>query len=533
MSETFRLCAFRRNYKINTSREPIVSFVDLLSGSAFTKEELICFDTYRQVWLGEIMISADVASHVASMVKIDERRSFNGIPYVMCSNDILIPYSLHGRVCHASLVGLFNIAYRMNYEFGGGVTKLKALLENSNRYHQSLNPINGQIVAIFKALSSTLVTPAVNWIASDIPGKFDPSKKFYFQYTKDRGVKTVCCEAKSMACYLMNVILEDDCEWSGEAVKYNDLPQIDVLRILKPLVSEPFVIRYAPKMNQGVVALRENVKKIISTCIAEPEIITLHKEKLEIDNIKILPKAEFVQTSRQKSKVLFFNQYRQYLLSPTPDIIEIVETDFPRDKGGHCRGFVGDVSKEAEYCDTNYFLVPVVLDAYGRIVYGLKTRICSKYKKFDNSKGTVVSLVIKKCHDKRDADDVNSVHFFKVRRKVRFRIAFCFLNENSLVKVSYTSFIQTAYVLSGRKMTPKLMTLKEIKREKKRVFRYDKGLGVNLEYDESPYSQREIARWKMFRLRFVAIRFDREIQQLNVRGWVTMMTELFRGYTVL
>jgi hypothetical protein len=251
-----------------------------------------------------------------------------------------------------------------------------------------------------------------------------------------------------------------------------------------------------------------------------------------LDSVKKVSKAEFLNQGKYEERIAIYDQYRSYKLPAFEGIVQIEEKYCTRSVAGNIRGFKGEREPGVEDLDIEYSLVPVVVDAYNRLVYGIQIAIAADYKVFSNDKGAVVKIVFSRdVFDQRRGDKEDDISFWKIKNKVRFRVMLCLKSECGVRLIVPTDWIHNVYVPTGRKFDPRLIGMKEVKKEKKKRKDLKQGNFCSSAVSKEwyiRYSKRQF----LLRLNDTAMRGGTKEYQFDKRCYWVIGPKIFHGYMV-
>lgn len=195
-------------YKINLNSDQItdLSMAQYLLGPKINKKETDMLDTYRKFLTANINPSKrEIVRFLKLRVKEQDCFFESGLVYTKYANDIGIPYDFEGVRCEFSIVGMFDLFFRISKEFSDGIVKIKHAMRADVQQMASdtVAPI-GDMIRVLSSIGQALGFKQNVVLASSFSMEYNKNMPIYFSNTLEKGPRGDNFSCTALAFSLFN-----------------------------------------------------------------------------------------------------------------------------------------------------------------------------------------------------------------------------------------------------------------------------------------------------------------------------------------
>lgn len=378
-----------------------LTFEKMLVGSALLPEDFILLNEKRKIFRKEPWKDPERNKHLSEMGELHQFYNKNGVKMTKSDNDYLLHYRLDGKQMLCSMVGLYNVAFRMFWENPrGGIQQFRDLLTADLREENLLlYPKVGNILRVLTAIGAALGYGALTKLYFPVVGQCDMHEEFYFGVTLTGREFGRNCHAPAMASYMLNLGCHPDQGMVGPSkTSDNDFAHVSLVSVKNRTdqnFKSCFAFRRKSKTCLYVTHEKKEVEhiKIQTVQKAQPDaqIQTQLKEQIDLQNKKqmaLITDSKFVDT------LCLYGRYRTYqLYLDEEDTYSLPEKYYRKSVSGR-----GNSKRKTQpgvnLCGCIKNIYPVLLDSRFNVVSDTKIEMYYKHSFFTNVREIKISFIL-------------------------------------------------------------------------------------------------------------------------------------------
>jgi len=339
----------RRIYKLTRIwarcqfKDTLISFRDIFPECGLSDEMFEKLDSKRKKFKGDVDDRQTLWSHFRGYGIIHQRQTENGIAYIETDNDVLIEYELGTRIMHASVVGLYNMALRLLYEYDrAGLNIMSKAFEAKIDNSKDLSTcVSGNVIAVLSAIGRALrVENATRMIIDPYEDKYMEGD-FFFAITQDAQIYNMDTQAIVLAYYMLNVELGSITESVRAVTRFQD--QLYVFSFMEPLERTKLPVVELKEMSIEFLINKEPQQEIVDDKESEKEekfieVVEANVQKPVVEVVvgysELGPDIELIYMNYQKrgdeavESIIKYNKWREYHARLGMSMILEVPTEF-------------------------------------------------------------------------------------------------------------------------------------------------------------------------------------------------------------
>jgi len=298
---------FRFKTKLGVNQVTDLSMKAYLYGPKINNKEIIWLDTYRRFLTDKINPSRKEADEFLKL-RVKEEQCFfeSGLAYTRYSNDVGIPYELHGLMCEFSVVGMFDLFYRIDKEFSDGIIKIKhAMRADIDKMIEDIVSPIGDFVQVMSAIGKVLGFQQEIQIASTMTLRYNKKEKIIFTSMLGKGTYGQGLSCTALAFSLFNTLEIPSFVWVYSNYDMNQTATLENMVILNFChhMTRYEDIEYPVKVQDIQIETEEDHE----IAIIEPE--KIKEDPIHFGQLKLLVSAYAFLYEVKEKQIEFENLY--------------------------------------------------------------------------------------------------------------------------------------------------------------------------------------------------------------------------------